>query len=126
MSITFNWSVSKIQVIPVQDDKTNIVTKVEWLVKAVDEENKMASSVSGTRSFSLSGTFIPFEQLTEQQVLNWCFAPENVSVNDSEGNPTTVVKLLKDEAEAQVTDQIARQLAQKQSEPALPWLEIPA
>jgi hypothetical protein len=121
MSIIFNWSISNIQVIPAQDDKTNIITQVEWLVKAVDKVNKAALSVSGSRSFKVGGSFVPYEQLTEAQVLEWCFEPETVVLKDSEGNDVTTVRNLKTEAEAQVTDQIRSQLAQKAAEPALPW-----
>jgi hypothetical protein len=108
MSITFNWSISKMQVIPEQDSKTNVVVKAEWLVKAVDKDNNAASFASGTCNFSLGNTFTPFEELTEQQVLNWCFALENFKIN----------------TEAQVTEKIERQLAQKAKEPALPWAQI--
>jgi hypothetical protein len=124
MSITFNWSITKLQVIPSQEGKTNIVTRVEWLVKAVDKDTKMASFASASRSFVLGDTFTPFEQLTEQQVLDWCFAPENFSSIDSEGNQTTITKHLKTDVEAQVTEQIARQLSKKESEPALPWVQV--
>jgi hypothetical protein len=110
MSITFNWSISKMQVIPEQDNRTNVVVKADWLVRAVDKDNNAASFASGTCNFSLGGTFTPFEELTEQQVLNWCFALENFKIN----------------TEAQVTEQIARQLTQKQLEPTLPWAQIPA
>lgn len=108
MSIVFNWSIGKIQVIPEQDDKKNIVTRVEWLLKAVDEVNKMTSSVSGSRSFKLGSNFVPYEQLTEAQVLDWCFAFEN----------------FKADAEAQVIEKIERQLAQKIIEPTLPWVTV--
>ena len=121
MSIVFNWSIGKIQVIPAQDDKTNIVTRVEWLVKAVDEVNKVASSASGSRSFKLGSNFITYEELTEEQVLGWCFEPETDVFTNSEGQEVTTVRNLKTEAEAQATDRIKSQLAQKAAEPALPW-----
>jgi hypothetical protein len=121
MSIVFNWSISKIQVIPAQDDKTNIVTRVEWLVKAVDEVNKVASSASGSRSFKLGSNFIPYEELTEAQVLGWCFEPETDVFTNSDGEEVTIVRNLKTEAEAQATDRIISQLAQKAAEPQLPW-----
>jgi hypothetical protein len=41
-------------------------------------------------------------------------------VDENKAEQSTV-KHLQDEGEAQVAGQIARQLAQKQSEPALPW-----
>ena len=124
MSITFNWSISKMQVIPVQDSKTNVVVKAEWLLRAIDDNNNAASFASGICSFSLGNTFTPYEELTEQQVLNWCFAPENFSSIDSEGNQTTITKHLKTDVETQVTEQIARQLVQKATEPALPWVQV--
>ena len=108
MSITFNWSISKMQVIPVQDNRTNVVVKAEWLLRAVDDNNNGASFASGICSFSLGDTFTPYEELTEQQVLNWCFALENFKIN----------------TEAQVTEKIERQLAQKATEPALPWVQV--
>ena len=108
MSITFNWSISKMQVISKQDSKANVVVKAEWLVRAVDNNNNAASFTSGVCSFSLSDTFTPFEELTEQQVLNWCFAFENFKTN----------------IEAQVAEQIVRQIAQKETEPALPWVQV--
>jgi hypothetical protein len=107
MSITFNWSISKTQVNPVQDGKTNVVTKVEWFVTAIDENNNSTSS-TGTCNLSLADTFTPFEDLTEQQVLGWCFASENFKAN----------------TEKQLTEQIALQLTQKQTEPTLPWVQV--
>jgi hypothetical protein len=38
-----------------------------------------------------------------------------------DGNVTTSTRLLKDEGEAQIADQIDRQTIQKTLEPALPW-----
>ena len=108
MSITFNWSISKMQVIPEQDNRTNVVVKADWLVRAVDKNNNAASFASGVCSFSLGDTFTPFAELTEQQVLDWCFALENLKIN----------------TEAQVTEKIIRQINQKATEPALPWLQV--
>ena len=126
MSITFNWSISKTQVLPVQDGIANVVTKAEWFVNAVDADSNMTSSSSGTCSFSLGDTFTPFEDLTEQQVLDWCFAPKIVRQIDSQNNVVATVKHLKVDTETQLTEQIARQLTQKQTEPTLPWEQIPA
>jgi hypothetical protein len=116
------------QVIPVHGSKTNIVTKVEWFVKAVDKENNVSASTSGIRNFSLGDTFTPFENLTEEQVLNWCFAPQLVTQTDSKSNVNSTIKHLKVDIEAQVTKQIAEQIERKLikivTEPALPWVTI--
>jgi len=122
MSNTFKWSVQKLRVAPQQGDKANVVVQADWLCVALNNESIVQAAASGVKSFTLGDSFTPFNQLTEAQVLGWCFEPETVSETDREGNVTTTVKNLKADAEAQVTGQIARQLAQKESEPALPWV----
>lgn len=121
MANTFKWSIQKLRVAPQQGDKANVVIQADWLCVALDAGNIVQAAASGVKSFTLGDSFTPFNQLTEAQVLGWCFEPETVSETDREGNVTTTVKNLKANAEAQVTGQIARQLAQKESEPALPW-----
>jgi hypothetical protein len=123
MSVTFKWSITKVCVAQ-QNEKLNVVIKAEWFLTGTDGE--LTASASGYRDFTLGDSFTNFDQLTEQQVLDWCFAPEEITLVDREGAVTTFTKLLKDESEAQVAEQIARQLAKKTSEPALPWVEIPA
>ena len=127
MSITFKWSVKKLEVIPVLDNKTNVVTTVNWTVVGTDSETSTSENYSGLRSFSVGESFIPYEQLTEQQVLDWCFEPELAEVKNFEGKILSSVTLnLKKDAEEKVTAQIASRLAQKAIEPALPWAQIPA
>ena len=111
--ISYKWTVEKVTVAT-----DNAVTHVYWRCDAKQDE--VTASCAGVRTLFRSETFIPYEQLTEQQVLDWCFAPEVITLTDG----TTIIKHLKDESEAQVANQIARQLAQKQSEPALPWAEV--
>ena len=126
MSNTFKWSIEKLKVAPQQEGKTNVVIQADWLCVALDEKGIPQTAAAGVKSFTLGDSFTPFGQLTEEQVLQWCFEPETITNTDREGNVTTTVRLLKDEGEAQVAGQIARQLAQKESEPALPWVQIPA
>ena len=65
---------------------------------------------------------MPDDQLTEQQILDWCFQPEIVEVKNFEGFVLTSTTLnLKQDAEKKVTDQIASKLKQNAFEPALPW-----
>ena len=125
MANTFKWSIQKLRVAPTQGDKTNAVIEADWLCVAMSEDGIVQAAASGVKSFILGDIFTPFEQLTEEQVLTWCFEPETVTETDRENNVTTIVKHLKSDAEAQVTGQIERQLTQKQSEPALPWAQIP-
>jgi hypothetical protein len=119
MSIEFKWSISKVRV-DQQGGKSNIVVNAEWRAEGTDEE--FTASAAGHRDFILGDSFIEFSQLTEQQVLDWCFAPEEITLVDRDNVSTTFTKVLKDEVEAQLSGQIARQLAQKAAEPALPWV----
>jgi hypothetical protein len=112
----FKWSVNKVTVAD-----NNLVVKVDCTITATDADgNKAAANYA--RELARGDSFTPINQLTEVQVLDWCFAPQTIEVKDFAGNVIeTITKLLKDEGEAQVSGQIARQLAQKAAEPALPW-----
>ena len=124
MSITFKWSVKKLEVIPVLDDKANVVTTVNWTVVGTDSDDNISESYSGLRSFSVGQSFVPYDQLTEQQVLDWCFEPELAEVKNFEGVVLSSATLnVKEDAEEKVTAQIASRLAQKVVEPALPWAD---
>jgi hypothetical protein len=114
MAISFKWSVIKVQV-----TENKLIVKVDLLVTGTNDEN--SASASYVQDLIRSDTFIPFEQLTEQQVLNWCFEPKTITWKDQDDVEQTTTKYLKDEGEEQVTDQIKRQLAQKVAEPVLPW-----
>lgn len=127
MSITFKWSVNKVEVAPQKDGKTNVVRAVEWSATATSGEN--TAIVSGIRQLSnaeVSSSFIEYGQLSEQTVLDWCFEPEVITWKDVDGSDKSVTRLLKDKVEAQLTDRINEQAARKEQEPALPWAEIPA
>ena len=111
----YKWTVNNVQVA-----EDNLIVKVDLTVTGTDGNNFASAAYS--RNLTRGDNFIPYEQLTEQQVLNWCFAPETITWIDQNDIEQSVTKHLKDEGEAQVADQIARRLAQKAAEPALPWL----
>jgi hypothetical protein len=117
----FKWSVNKITVA-----ENNLVVQVDCTVTALEGGN--TASANYTRYLTRGDAFIPYDQLTEDQVLAWCFEPEVTILNNlfDDTLTKTITLLIKDEGEAQVAGQIARQLAQKESEPALPWSKIPA
>jgi len=110
----YKWTINKVQVA-----KDNLVVKVDLIVTGTDRDNSASAAYS--RNLVRGNSFIPYEQLTEQQVLDWCFEPEVTTWTDLEGNAQLFTRLLKDEGETQVSCQIARQLAQKEFEPSLPW-----
>ena len=111
----YKWTVNKVQV--AQD---NLVVKVDLTVTGTDGDNSASAAYS--RELVRGDTFTEFAQLTEQQVLDWCFAPEVTTWLDRENVEQSSTRLIKDEGEAQVTGQIERQLAQAAAEPKLPWV----
>jgi hypothetical protein len=111
----FKWSVNKVTVA-----EDNLVTRVDLTVTAIDGKN--TASAAYIRNLKRSNTFTPYDKLTEAQVLAWCFLPEVTTCKDFKGVEQTFTRLIKDEGEAQVAEQIARQLSQKVSEPILPWV----
>jgi hypothetical protein len=115
--MNYKWTVNKVQVA-----KNNLIVTVDLTVKGTDGDN--TASAAYTRSLVRGDTFIPYEQLTEQQVLDWCFEPQVITLRGKLGEEQSVTNLLKNEGETQIADQIARKLAQKVAEPALPWVTI--
>lgn len=111
----FKWTVNKLEV---AEDK--LVVKVDLAVTGT--EGIYSASAAYSRNLVRGNSFILYEQLTEQQVLNWCFDPEVTTWTDMNGAEHSSTRLIKTEGEAQVAGQIARQLTQKEYEPALPWL----
>lgn len=106
----YKWAINKVQVA-----EDNLIVKVDLTV--TDGE----FFASYTRNLARGDTFIAYEQLTEQQVLDWCFAPEVTTWIDDNNVEQSTTRFIKDEGEAQLADQLARQIARKASEPALPW-----
>jgi len=109
--ITYKWTIDKLQVA-----EDNLVIKVDWRATATQDD--LTASAAGARKLVRGDSFIPYEQLTEQQVLDWCFEPETAM---AEIDPT--VKNLKQDVEAYLANQIAYQLDQQVTEPALPWVQ---
>ena len=124
MTISYKWSVVKVQIKPQFEDKVNVIIQAEWSCQGTDEANGLTASVAGIKNLALSDTFTAYEQLTEEQVLGWCTGEETISVTDEDGNVTQVTRNLKNNAEQQIAIEFARQLAEKAFESKLPWAQI--
>jgi len=116
--VNYTWVINKLHVA-----ENNLVVKVDWRVTAIDDQNNLSASASGIRELTRSDSFIPYEQLTEQQVLDWCFAPEVITWTDLNNVQQSITKNLKVDTEAQVAGQLARQLAAIAANPPLPWIK---
>lgn len=111
--MNYKWKINKLTVA-----NDNLVVKVDLTVTGTDGNN--TASAAYIRNLTRGDSFIAYDQLTEQQVLDWCFAPEIITWSDK-GLEQSITKHLQNEGEAQVAGQIARRMAQKTEEPALPW-----
>ena len=76
--ITYNWNCKTVDVHPVEEGETDVVYNVHWIVIGTSDEldsegNPYTSRNIGTQIVPLdSGTpFIPFEDLTNEIVVEW-------------------------------------------------------
>lgn len=109
MPATIVWSIDKLDVKPAVGEYTDVVIIAYYRCSGTQDggaQEDYQSSVYGTCTFSApSGTFTPYDQLTEQQVLGWCWS-QGVS------KPAT---------EEAVQTQINNQINPPVISPPLPW-----
>ena len=111
--ITINWIIERLLCKPVEGTLTDVVITADWRCNGTettgtgDDEKTYSGTCYGSASFAPpTGNFTPYPDLTEQQVLEWCFA-----------NGVDKVAI-----EANVTQQIADQINPPVIAPPLPWL----
>ena len=76
--ITYDWDCKTVDVHPQEKEQTDVVYNVHWIVTGISEEidfKGVPYSVTsiGTQVVPLSegGTFIPFEDLTNEIIVGW-------------------------------------------------------
>jgi hypothetical protein len=69
--ITYDWNCKTVDVHPQEEGETDVVYNVHWIVTGVDGD--YSASCIGTQVVPLNegGTFIPFEDLTNDVVVGW-------------------------------------------------------
>ena len=103
--ITLNWIIERLLVRKVEGTYSDVVITADWRCNGTQES--FSGTCYGSCSFQPpSGEFTPYEDLTQEQVLNWCF---------SNGVDKTAI-------EANVTAQIENQINPPVIAPPLPWL----
>jgi hypothetical protein len=111
MANTITWLIEQMSVKPQEDGETDVVMSANWRCNGTD--GTYFASQYGACGFTLQqgGQFTPYSQLTQQQVLDWCYANgvDKQSVEDG------VAGALKDMATPPVVT------------PPLPWSQaVPA
>jgi hypothetical protein len=108
MSATITWQIEWMQTTPTTANPPETVITAGWRCTGAQTANSVdyTSTVYSTASFPApSGTFTPYDQLTQDQVLGWCWA------NGVD----------KDATEASVQSQIDSQINPTVIQPPLPW-----
>ncbi|MEY4441029.1 MAG: Synechococcus phage [Pseudomonadota bacterium] len=101
---TITWTITALNCKPSEGQYTDVVITAHWTCAGQDGEH--SASVYSTCSFSQpEGQFTPYDQLTQEQVLGWCWA----SGVDKEAT------------EAAVQQQIDNQVNPPVTQPPLPW-----
>ena len=71
--ITILWIIERLLVKPTEGTLTDVVITADW--RCNGSQDQYSGTCYGSTSFAPpSGSFTPYDQLTEQQVLDWCFA----------------------------------------------------
>ena len=73
MSTTFTWTITAMDVYPSADGKSDVVYNVHWTCSGVDGDHQ-ASIYSTCTVPAPAGTFTPYADLTQDQVLGWIWA----------------------------------------------------
>ena len=106
--MTILWLIERLLVKPTEGSNTDVVITANWRCNGTDET--YSGTCYGSCSFAPpSGSFTPYEDLTQDQVLQWCY--EN-------GVDKTAI-------EANVTAQIQNQINPPVVVLPLPWVPVP-
>jgi len=107
--MNISWIIERLLVKPTEGSLTDVVITADW--RCNGSQDQYSGTCYGSTSFAPpSGSFTPYEDLTEQQVLGWCF---------SNGVDKTAI-------EANVTQQINDQINPPVVAPPLPWAAQPS
>jgi len=71
MTTTFTTTIDSMYTLPQVDGETDVVVNAIWTVFGTD--GQVAASIAGNTQFTLEqgGTFTPYSQLTQAQVIGW-------------------------------------------------------
>jgi hypothetical protein len=105
MAITFTFKVNKIEIAPSLDGLTDVVTRVRYDYKGIDE-NGNEGTFAGATPMPLpdSEHYKPFEELTEDDVISWLEAVAD-----------------KPHMQEKIANQIEAKIAPKYVDTPLPW-----
>ncbi len=99
MNISINWIIERLLVKPTEGTYTDVVITADW--RCNGSQDSYSGTCYGSCSFAPpSGSFTPYPDLTQEQVLDWCYSngvdksaiEANVSLQiNNQINPPVVV-----------------------------------
>jgi hypothetical protein len=100
--ITYNWNCRTVDCYPEQDSEADVVYNVHWVVKGTSDQvdpegNAYSADNIGTQTLDTSEitNFIPFEDLTNDEVVAWTKSAMGVDkVNNIEASIQTQINSL--------------------------------
>jgi hypothetical protein len=105
---TILWIIERLLVKPTEGSLTDVVITADWRCNGTQDQ--YSGTCYGSCSFQPpSGEFTPYEDLTQEQVLGWCY---------SNGVDQAAI-------EANVTAQIENQINPPVVTLPLPWVPVP-
>ena len=105
--MTILWLIERLLVKPTEGPNTDVVITADW--RCNGSQDQYSGTCYGSCSFQPpSGSFTPYPDLTQEQVLGWCYA---------NGVDKTAI-------EANVTAQIENQINPPVVSLPLPWVPI--
>ena len=103
--ITLSWIIERLLVRKVEGSLTDVVITADW--RCNGSQDQYSGTCYGSASFAPpTGSFTPYPDLTQDQVLGWCYA---------NGVDQAAI-------EANVTAQIQNQINPPVIAPPLPWV----
>jgi hypothetical protein len=106
--MNISWIIERLLVKPTEGSLTDVVITADW--RCNGSQDQYSGTCYGSASFAPpSGSFTPYEDLTQEQVLNWCYA---------NGVDQAAI-------EANVTQQIENQIDPPVVTLPLPWVPVP-
>jgi hypothetical protein len=107
-TISIVWIIERLLVKPTEGTYSDVVITADW--RCNGSQDQYSGTCYGSCSFAApSGSFTPYPDLTQEQVLGWCYA---------NGVDKTAI-------EANVTQQINNQINPPVIAPPLPWVPVP-
>jgi hypothetical protein len=105
--ITLSWIIERLLVKPIEGSNPDVVITADWRCNGTQDQ--YSGTCYGSCSFQPpSGSFTPYEDLTQSQVLGWCYA---------NGVDQAAI-------EANVTQQIENQINPPVVTLPLPWVPV--